>query len=228
VAALPFFGNVPPKGDALRLATAAGAATRDLDRCTVTPFLAQPSFMTIPRMLVEHGAILVNQSGQRFTDEKARAIDVAQAIRTQPGRVGYLVFDERIAQAVGALDPFFGRVLLARTSRRGSSVGMLSKQLELAEGPLGETLQAHPTIGEPYYGIRITGARGPTLGGLSVDMAGRVLSEAGTPVTGLYAVGGAAASVACGEGDLAGMVALSALGLGRLVAQGLTPIVDEG
>ena len=228
VASLPFLGNAPPKGDALRLAIGAGAATRDLDRCDVTPFLAQPSFMTIPRALVEHGAILVNQRGQRFTDETAAALPLAQAIRTQPGRVAYLVFDERIAQAVAMLDPFFGRVILARTSRRGASVGMLSKQLELAEAGLAATLETYGAIHEPYYGVRITGARGHTLGGITVDPAGRALSDGGTPIPGLYAVGGAAASIACGERDLAGLVPLTALGLGRLVAQGLDPIVDEG
>jgi len=185
----------------------------------------------------------VNQRGGRFTDESQASLPLALAVRAQPGRVAYLLFDERIAAAVGAHDPFFARVVLPRTARRASSVGMLAKQLELPEAALAATLKEYGTPGadtlgrasgsrpliDPYYGIRVTGARRATRGGLAVDAQARVLDPAGNAIAGLYAAGGAATGLA-GDGtehELAGVDTLVALGLGRLAALSLAPVADE-
>lgn len=246
---LPYFGGAPAKGDTLRLAAPAGAATRNLAACSVTPFLAQPSHLSVPRAVVEHGAILLNQRAQRFANEGAPALDLALAVRGQPGRVGYLIFDERIAAAVSASDPFFARVVLPRTARRGSSIGMLAKQLELPESTLAQTLETYdtgrtqgtdafgraaagPALAAPLYGIRVTGARRATHGGLAVDAAARVLGATGEPIAGLHAVGGAAAGLVHGTGGgfddgLAGIEALTGLGLARLAALGLAPVPED-
>ena len=239
---LPYLGPTGAKGDALRLATPLGAAIRHATACAVTPFLSQPSHLAVTRDVIEHGGILVNQRGVRFANESQATLPLALAVRGQPGRVGYLLFDERIAAAVSAHDPFFARVVLPRTSRRASSIGMLAKQLELPETRLAETLKAYEAGGaafgrpgragglaEPYYGIRVTGARRATRGGLAVDAQARVLDSAGNAITGLFAVGGAATSLG-GDGvehDLDGVDALAALGLARLAALGLATVADE-
>jgi fumarate reductase flavoprotein subunit len=242
VAPLPYLGPAGAKGDALRLA--AGAATRNLAAVTVTALLSQPSHLVVTRAVIAQGGVLVNQRGDRFTDESADSLALATAIRAQPGKVAYLLFDERIATAVGDVDPFFARVVLPRTSRRASSLGMLSKQLELLESGLARTIETVRAttgadafgrtrtggpIGEPYYGIRVTGARRATRGGLAVDTSARVVGDGGAAVPGLYAVGGAAAGITGrgGDGDLAGVEALAGLGLARLAALSLAPIAEE-
>jgi fumarate reductase flavoprotein subunit len=242
---LPYLGPAGANGDALRLAAPLGAAVRHGTACAVTPLLAQPSHLAVTRAVIEHGGIVVNQRGVRFVDESQPSLPLALAVRAQPGRVAYLVFDERIATAVGAYDPFFARVVLPRTSRRASSVGMLSKQLELPETSLLSTLEVYnarsgadpfgrrgPTspLTEPYYGIRVTGARRATRGGLAVDAHARVLDGGGNAIVGLYAVGGAATGLA-GDGidrELIGVDALAALGLARLAALSLPTVADEG
>jgi fumarate reductase flavoprotein subunit len=125
---------------------------------------------------------------------------------------------------------------------------MLAKQLELPEAALSETLQAYTSLAggnadafgrrgragglvEPYYGVRVTGARLATRGGLAVDAQARVLDGSGNAIAGLYAVGGAATGLA-GDGrgldrELAGMDALAALGLARLAALGLATVPDD-
>jgi fumarate reductase flavoprotein subunit len=107
---------------------------------------------------------------------------------------------------------------------------MLAKQLELPEGALRETLDGYtPGLTEPYYGVRITGARRAMRGGLAVDAGARVLDASGNAIAGLFAVGGAAASLS-GPGvdrELDGIDALSALGLARLAALGMPTANDE-
>jgi len=240
---LPYLGPAGAKGDTLRLAAPLGAAVRHEATCLVSPLVSQPSHLAVTRVVIEQGAILVNQRGVRFADESQATLALALAVRAQPGRVAYLVFDEHIAAAAGVHDPFFARVVLPRTSRRAGSIGMLGKQLELSESALTETLQAyqvHPTgsadafgrhgraggLVEPYYGIRVTGARRATRGGLAVDPQARVLDGAGNAIAGLYAVGGAATGLA-GDGidrELTGVDALAALGLARLAALGLATV----
>ncbi len=243
---LPYLGPPGAKGDALRLAAPLGAAVRDGDACTVTPLLAQPSHLTVTRAVIDHGAILVDQRGRRFADESQASVPLALAVRTQPGRVAYLVFDERIASAVGAHDPFFARVVLPRTSRRASSTKMLAKQLELAESEVAHTLdalRATPAgdadafgrrasgvgLGEPLYGIRVTGSRRTTLGGLAVDAGARVLDASGNAIAGLYAVGGAAPGLDARAGDrgVHAIDTLAGLALARLAALSLGAVVDE-
>jgi fumarate reductase flavoprotein subunit len=241
---LPYLGPPGPNGDALRLAAPLGAALRHASAIAVTPLLAQPSHLAVSRAVIERGGILVNQRGQRFADEAQPSLTLALTVRTQPGKVAYLLFDDRIAAAVGAHDPFFQRVVLPRTARRAGSTGMLAKQLELPESALAATLDAYHAgldadpparaggvrLGEPYYGIRVTGARRATLGGLAVDPQARVLDGSGNVIANLFAAGGAATSLA-GDGTdtaLAGIDALAALGLARLAALGLGAIADDG
>jgi fumarate reductase flavoprotein subunit len=243
---LPYMGPAGAKGDSLQLAAPLGAALRHGTACAATALLAQPSHLALSRAVVERGAILVSQRGVRFADESQATLPLAAAVRAQPGRVAYLLFDEQIATEVGAHDPFFARVVLPRTSRRASSIGMLAKQLELPEAALTETLQAYSSLGggnadafgrrgragglvEPYYGVRVTGARLATRGGLAVDAQARVLDESGNAIANLYAVGGAATGLAGDRVDreLAGMDALAALGLARVAALGLATVADD-
>ncbi len=235
VAALPYQGAARATGDGLRLGLEVGAAVRRLGVCTVTPFLAMPGTLPIEVPLVDLGAVLVNQAGRRFADETADGLALAGTIRSQPGRVAYLLFDERIAATARAADPFFARVVLPRSGRRGASATDLARQLELDAAGLGATLDALATgraggadafgrrpapLEPPLHAIRVTGARRRTEGGLAVDAAARVLDAEGQPIAGLYAAGGAAAGLAAEgtAGGLPGTDALAALGLARLAA----------
>src|SRR5438093_1024565 len=174
--------------------------------------------------------------GVSVRGERRRA-GQALAVRARPGRVAYLLFGERMAAAARAADPFFARIVLPRTGRRGATLEDLAKQFELdAEGLrlTIETFSASLTSGgdsfgrarfagplePPFHAIRVTGARWRSLGGLAVDGTARVLDAEGQPIPGLYAAGGAAAGLG-GEGTegfLAGLDTLAALGLARLAA----------
>jgi fumarate reductase flavoprotein subunit len=223
VADLPYAGGPGATGDTLRLAGDVGAATRRLDSCLVTPFLATPSQLVVSTPLVDLGAVLVNQTGRRFADGG----DLAATVRAQPGHVAYLLFDERIAAAARAADPFFAHVVLPRAGRRGATPDDLAKQLELNAEGLHATADSMAQAEPPWHAIRVTGARWRTLGGLAVDATARVLNAERAPIPNLYATGGAAAAL----GVLAGMDALASLAFARLAALGVASHLaaeDEG
>ena len=221
-AALPLLGPTSATGDGLRLAAQVGAGTRDLERCAVTALFALPAQLEVPQRLVELGAILVNQSGRRFSEEAGNPLGLAEQVRSQPGHVAYLVFDDRIATEAGA-DPFIEHVVLPRAGRRGSTPTDLAKQLELDATGLEQAVSESGRTGAlepPLRAIRVTGARLRTLGGLVVDARARVLDGSGQPIAGLYAAGGVTAALATSApaAGRAGLDALLALGLGRVTA----------
>jgi fumarate reductase flavoprotein subunit len=225
VASLPYLGPEGARGDGLRLARDAGAATRGLDRCEVAPFLSLPGRLPVPAALVGYGAILVDQSGRRFVAEATDALTLATRIQSLPGHVAYLVFDDRVAAATAAGDPFFERVVLPRSARRASSVNDLAKQFELDAAHLTQTLEHTDALAPPYHAIRVTTGRRRTLGGVVVDDRGRVLREDGTAIAGLWAVGGVTAALV-DEATMPGLEALQALALGRLAALDVVAEVD--
>jgi fumarate reductase flavoprotein subunit len=234
VAELPFSGTGRATGDGLRLGSEVGARVQRLGGCLVTPFLAMPGQLAVTAPLVEQGAILVDQRGQRFADETGEHLALATAVRARPGRVAYLLFDERIAASARNADPFFARVVLPRTGRRGATLEDIAKQFEVDLNGLRTTIDQSTGQGgdpfgrskppgpfePPFHAIRVTGARLRTLGGLAVDASARVVDAEGRTIPGLYAAGGAAAGLAAEvtSGVLAGMGALAALGLARRAA----------
>lgn len=213
VAELPYAGGPGATGDTLRLAGDVGAATRRLGGCLVTPFLATPSQLVVSTPLLDLGAVLVNQTGRCFAD----GADLAATVRAQPGHVAYLLFDERVAAAARAADPFFAHVVLPRAGRRGATLEDLAKQLELNAEGLHATADGMANREPPWHAIRVTGARWRTLGGLAVDATARVLDAEAAPIPNLYATGGAAVALA-GDGILPGMDALASLAFARLAA----------
>ena len=222
-AALPLLGPPSATGDGLRLAAQVGAGTRDLERCVVTALFALPAQLEVPQRLVELGAILVNQVGRRFSEEAANPLGLAEQVRSQPGHVAYLVFDDRIATEASA-DPFIEHVVLPRAGRRGSTPTDLAKQLELDATGLEQAVSDSGTgraraLEPPFRAIRVTGSRLRTLGGLVVDARARVL-DGGQPIAGLYAAGGVTAALATSAPATGrtGLDALVALGLGRIAA----------
>jgi succinate dehydrogenase/fumarate reductase flavoprotein subunit len=229
---LPFRGAAPASGDGLRLGTEAGGSTRRLGDCWVTPFLTIPGDFEITIPLRRMGAILVNQGG-RLLDAQGSPQVLAETIRSQPGHVAYLIFDERVATVARGADPFFARTILPKTARRAMTLKDLARQLEIDLAGLSATIEpfgpvlelapggAAPVEGllPPLHAIRVTGARRATLGGLAVDAAARVLDANGRPIPGLYATTSTAAAVGgLGGGTLSGLAALNALGLARLAA----------
>jgi len=218
IASLPHLAGSPAEGSSLRLGLSAGAATRNLSACTVAPLLALPGNLQVSSRMIELGALLVNQLGVRFTDEQGSDLEVARAIRAQPGGVAYLLFDERIRTAA-SVDPFFAKVVLARAARQAEGPTGLARQFEIEVEGLRSTIEA-ASFESPLQVIRVTGARRHSLGGLAIDSRARVLDAGGNPIPGLYATGEAAALVPGEHPARApeGLHTLATLAYGRIAA----------
>jgi fumarate reductase flavoprotein subunit len=238
MAALPALSCESATGAGLAMARSVGGRVERLEAMAVTPLLAVPANLTVDTLLVSLGGVLVNQMGRRFVAETADAVAVANAVRAQPGKLAYLLFDERTAHAAAARNPFLAHVILPKTARRALSLADLARQLtldlpgltrtvdtlnanvELGGDPFGRDLDGH-RLEPPFFAVRVTGSRRRSLGGVAVDAGAHVLRDDGTQVTGLYAVGGVIGGLGRGGAadELLGLATLVALGTARLAVR---------
>ena len=161
--------------------------------------------------LFKEGAILVNNRGERFTDELGSP---AHAVAKQPDRVAYIMFDDALAEKFEAWPYFvstapgvaYAYLKDYRRNRRdiyhqADTLGGLAASMRVPPATLAATLDAYnagergprPALArKPYYAL------GPiksyvvfTDGGLKVSERFEVLREDGSVIRGLYAAGSA-------------------------------------
>ncbi len=152
--------------------------------------------------LFEQGAVLVNQAGRRFCDERDQP---ALALAEQPDKVGFIVIDGRLARQFSAWPHFvstapgvaYAYISDYRRNRpdvytEASSLGELAGKLKMAP----EALQAAMGSNAATAGMPPFVALGPVRpvfvhneGGLAVDRKHRVLGADDVPIQGLYAAG---------------------------------------
>jgi fumarate reductase flavoprotein subunit len=212
LAHMPHAGAPGALGDGLRWGTACGAAIDHLGACWATPLVAAPGDFVVPESIVRDGGIIVNQLGFRFANETVGTLPLVHAVLAQPGKVAYLIFDERIYRATRAVNPYFARLIVPRAVRRANNPADLARHFEVEEDNLAVTLdkfhvdsvhqtdpfeRSHvgPPLAPPFHAIRLRAARVRTLGGLRVNDAAQVVRPDGTPIPSLYASGGVVANV---------------------------------
>lgn len=161
--------------------------------------------------LFKEGAILLNNRGERFTDELGAP---AHAVAKQPDRIAYIVFDDAIAEKFEAWPYFvstapgvaYAYLKDYRRNRRdiyhqADTLAGLAASMRVPADKFAATLDAYnagehgprPTLArKPYYAL------GPvksyvvfTDGGLSVSDRLEVLRSDATVIPGLYAAGSA-------------------------------------
>lgn len=238
IAGAVYAGAANDRGDALQWGLALGAGTAHLDAFHAHPTVAVGSNYVLPSALLSLGAIIVNQRGERFSNESDDLARTALRVRTQPGHLAYLIFDARMLKLAEAHDPRFEHEIVPRTLRRAIDVADLSKQFQLDATTLQSTLDAYnAAVGRgpdafgrnvagapmtaPFYGARVTGALLSTQGGLLIDTSARVLRPDGTAIPNLYAGGSAAVGLSGpgSEGYLPGMGLLCALAWGKIAGE---------
>ncbi|HUP96037.1 MAG TPA: FAD-dependent oxidoreductase [Burkholderiales bacterium] len=242
----------PAKAVAQSIAWAMGV----LPQWILRPFLM--SFLTTALGpspdLFREGAILVNNRGERFTDELTKP---APAVAQQPERIAYIVFDDALAQRFGAWPHFVSTApgvayayLADYRRNRGDiyheagSLAALAKSMRVPAENLAATFERYngsergsrPALAQkPYFAL------GPvksyvvfTDGGLKVSERLEVLRADGTVIPGLYAAGSAGQGglLLEGHGHHLGWAFISGRIAGRNAAFGVTPPVtlasDDG
>lgn len=237
--------NLPPYR---WLARGMRAALRRLPPFLLRPFLLPTltSYLAPEPSLFAHGAILVNRDGKRFTDERDGP---ARFLSEQPGKVGYLVMDDRIARTFSRWPHFVSTAPgvayayvqdYARIRKdvytRADTIEALAGALGIPPAALRETIHGHNTAlaSEPDCGMRTPLTEGPyhalgplyswmvvTQGGLAVDEDHRVLREDGSVIDGLFAAGnvGLGGLLMAGHGHYLGWAFISGRRAGVRAAQ---------
>lgn len=138
-------------GDALRMAEALGADTRDIE-------YVQPSFelhangSTSDDILILYyqGGIIVNSRGERFVNESLSYKDLARACLEQPGMMGFQVFDQDVydkavaAQAAaGQSSPMTLDAGKIRLLVKGETLGQLAQKAGMPPERLRQTVERY-------------------------------------------------------------------------------------
>lgn len=235
-----YFGGDGSTGDALDIGNQLGAQTGYLDAYQGHGAVADPHGVMATWAAVMHGAIVVNERGERFGDETIGYSEYAALVLAQPGGHAWLIIDERIdgecrrftdyqrlveMRAIRWADdaPALQR-LIGPGSRIEETLAGISAAIGDGADRFGRTFASE--LRAPYGAIRVTGALFHTQGGLLVSPRAGVL-RAGVEIPGLFAAGGAAAGMSGhgAAGYLAGNGLLAAVGLGYLAGrQGSAPV----
>ena len=184
------------------------------------------------------GAAMVDESGQRFCDERAQGYSkLAGIIRKQPGGRVALIWDEpamtkarhselmRESEAANAYKRFQSVQEMALSL--GIPVGSLTKTMATFKAQSDLVERSDERLKAPLYAAWITHGILTTQGGLMIDVKGRVRRPDDSVVTGLSAGGGAAMGISgsSSDGYSSGNGLLAAMGLGWIIgnrlAQGL-------
>ena len=197
--------NAPgAQGQGIAMATAVGAATVDMDQIQIHPTVEANTAALITEGLRGDGAILVNAEGKRFIDEVGTRDVVSAAEIAQPGSYSWLVVDQKMADASSVIGGYIkkgytvtGETYEALAEAMGVDAETFAATMNAwnecvaskTDAEFGRTSFADPLDTAPYYAIKVTAGVHHTMGGLKINPAAEVLTEAGEAISGLFAAG---------------------------------------
>ncbi|WP_418620994.1 flavocytochrome c [Acetilactobacillus jinshanensis] len=194
-------------GDGLKLGANVGAGLVDMTKIQIHPTVQQDTSHAylIPEAIRGEGAILINQQGQRFTNELDTRLKVTAAINKLPEKKAYVVFDQGIRNQIKAID-FYDSIGLVI---HGTDLNDLAHHMNVSPSNFTSTIKvwnqmvskhkdnqfgrttgmSRPINQTPYYAIHVGPAVHYTMGGLKVNRFTQVLTSADKPIAGLFAAG---------------------------------------
>jgi fumarate reductase flavoprotein subunit len=237
IAGALYQGSDQSLGDALRIGEKLGAATGFLDAYQGHGAVSANAGTLVGWATIIHGAILVDLEGRRFGNEIRGYSEYAAELAARPGSTGWIVLDETIFEQCQPFQDFrdvvsAGALVWADDAAglaeaTGLPPGTLAEELSTSaaiargeqEDEYGRTNWERPLSGR-YAAVRVVPALFHTQGGLLVDEHANVVDTQDRPIPGLYATGGAAASISGhgAAGYLPGNGLLPAFGLAYLAA----------
>ena len=195
------------QGQGIDMATAAGAATVDMNQIQIHPTVhieEDGDAHLITEGLRGDGAILVNAEGKRFYDEVSTRDKVSAAIIEQTDKSAWLVVDQAMVDksaviagyiksgytVTGATYEELAKAMGVDEATFTSTMNTWNQAVEAkSDAEFGRTSFANPLTTAPYYAIKITPAVHHTMGGIVINPKAEVLNEKGEAISGLYAAG---------------------------------------
>ncbi|MGX7078272.1 flavocytochrome c [Globicatella sanguinis] len=192
-------------GDGIRMAEELGAAVVDMDQIQIHPTVEQSTSYLVTESVRGDGGILVNQQGERFTDELLTRDKVSANIIALPEKYAYIIADQRLKESVTAINQYEEKGIVTKAE----TIEELAEKLEIPAENLKANLdtwneavknQEDKDFGRttgmeydlshaPYYAIKIAPGIHHTMGGLKIDTETHVLREDGTAIEGLFGAG---------------------------------------
>ena len=195
------------QGQGIDMATAAGAATVDMNQIQIHPTVhieEDGNAHLITEGLRGDGAILVNAEGKRFYDEVSTRDKVSAAIIAQPDKSAWLVVDQSMVDksaviagyiksgytVTGATYEELAKAMGVDEATFVSTMNTWNQAVEAkSDAEFNRTSFANPLTAAPYYAIKITPAVHHTMGGIVINPKAEVLNEKGEVISGLFAAG---------------------------------------
>ncbi len=242
-----YFGHYGNQGEAVLWGKEIGARLADMSGYQGHGSVAWPHGALISWALMMEGGVLINQEGERFSNEHEGYSEQAARVIVQNDGMGYVLFDERLLE-LGRSFPDFVEAEKAGAVMSADTMRQLAQKLKIPliclentlvhirechngghTDPFGRDFTSHPPLNPPYHAIRVTGALFHTQGGLDVDAKARVLDEHGIALPNLLAAGGAARGVSGPDvsGYLSGNGLLTAVGLGRIAGRQAACMIEQ-
>jgi fumarate reductase flavoprotein subunit len=239
-AAARYNGHDGNRGEGIMLGARLGGALADMGSYQGYAMLTDPQAISVPPGVIIDGGVIVNATGARFVDEMADIAGMVHQIMAQPDGLGWVIFDDRIAQACAYIPEM---VMLGglNAAKSGETAADLARAINVDPAMLAATLDAAtrafqagagdpfgrqwrsdcPPPVAPYHAFRVGGAIYHTQGGLQTDGQARVLRADGSALPNLFAGGGAARGVSgpSSWGYLPAMGLCAAVTTGRLAGQ---------
>ncbi|MRK00151.1 FAD-dependent oxidoreductase [Aeromicrobium sp. S22] len=236
LAGLEYFGAHGSTGEAIEWGLELGGRLRNQGAFQGYAAVAYPHGSILSWTTQEKGGVIVDSRGVRLGDEIVGYSGFAAEVVKGTAPI-WAVYDTRIRDITLREDEFAELVEMggakecATLEELASLIGVDADALrstldDYAAAARGEQPDVHgrtdfglAPLTAPYVASRVSPGLFHTQGGLDIDVDGRVLRDGGSPVPGLFAVGGVAAGVSGqhgGRGYSSGNGLLTAVGLGRL------------
>ena len=220
-------------GDGIDMAVAIGAATVDMEQIQIHPSVYTETSALITEGIRGDGAILVNQGGKRFVNELETRDVVSAAELAQEGGYAWTIVDQKMMDASSTYNGYYtkgfavmGNTVEELAAAMGTDAAVLTETLNTwnaavaaqSDAEFGRMSFAKPLDTAPYYAVKVAPGIHHTMGGVKINTAAEVLTEAGEAIPGLYAAGEVTGGVH-GANRLGGNAVADIIVYGRIAAQ---------
>ena len=220
-------------GQGVDMAVAIGAATVDMEQIQIHPSVYTETSALITEGIRGDGAILVNQGGKRFVNELETRDVVSAAELAQEGGYAWTIVDQKMMDASATYNGYYtkGFALMGNSveelaAAMGTDAAVLTETMNTwnaavaaqSDAEFGRLSFANALDTAPYYAIKVAPGIHHCMGGLKINTAAEVLTEAGEAIPGLFAAGEVTGGVHGGN-RLGGNAVCDIVVYGRIAAQ---------
>ncbi len=208
---LPSTNSPANTGDGIRMAQEVGANLVGMEYIQLYPISnpATGSIYQIDHARLNGSALLINQEGNRFVNERAMRDELSAAILRQPGQTVYELVDSRTVELLRLETRYAEEIARCRDQAvliKGT-LAQCADYFAIPSGSLAKTVERYNALasrGEDtdfgreqpvpmsegqYFMFSIVASVHHTMGGVEIDEHARVLDTDGNAIPGLYAAG---------------------------------------